>query len=271
VADTNNSRIVRFGSSGTVLSQFPVPGTKASKPQGIAVDTDGSLLVSNTGNNAVQRYSTSGALQGTVAGSATVKSPSALLVTGTGADKKIWIADTGNNRVVVLGESGSVLKTFGGLGSGDGKFNTPRGVAVDPTDGDIAVADYLNNRVSIWEPTGPPVATDTAAPTLSVSSPAAGATIPSPVTITGTATDDLQVASVTLSIKRASDNQWWNGTVWQSTFASVAATLDTPGASSSGWSYALSAAGGKYGFSATVTDGAGKTFKSTWRNFTVLS
>ncbi len=146
------------------------------------MDTDGSILVSNTQSNKVERYNaTTGALIGTVAANGTgngqVKKPGGLLVTGTGQSRRLWIADVANNRVTVLNSTGAVEKSFGSVGAGLDQFNLPQGVAVDPTDGDIAVADFDNNRISLWEPQGaPPV--DTANPTAAFTAPASGASLP---------------------------------------------------------------------------------------------
>jgi DNA-binding beta-propeller fold protein YncE len=40
--------------------------------------------------------------------------------------------------------------SFGTLGSGNGQLSSPRGAAVNPVNGDIAVSDFMNNRISIW-------------------------------------------------------------------------------------------------------------------------
>ena len=151
VADTNNNRVVHLGSTGAVLSEFPVTGPATnSRPQGIAVDTDGTLLVSNSNNGRVERYSTAGALQGTVLGGSAVTTPAGLQVSGTGAAERILVADVGRDRVTVLDASGGLVQVLGSSGSGPGQLSEPRGAALDPTDGDLAIADFGNNRISIW-------------------------------------------------------------------------------------------------------------------------
>lgn len=60
---------------------------------------------------------------------------------------QIYVADTGNNRVVrVDGMSGSNPVTFGTQGSGVGQFTEPRGIALDKQ-GRIYIADNGNHRV----------------------------------------------------------------------------------------------------------------------------
>jgi DNA-binding beta-propeller fold protein YncE len=277
IADTNNNRVLHLSSTGAVLANFPITGTAAnSKPEGIAVDTDGSVLVSNTANNRVERYSSAGALLGTAAANGTganqVKTPGGLLVTGAGQSRRLWIADKGNNRVVVQDSTGGLEVAFGSAGSGAGQFTQPRGVAVDPTDGDIAVADFGNNRISLWDPQGSaPV--DTANPTVAFTSPASGASLPAgTVAVAGTSSDDTSVAAVDLQVQRSSDSQWLqaNGT-WGGTQTFVPATLASPGAGSSGWTYSVPATtAGTYSMTARVTDQANKTGQAT-RSFSVAA
>jgi DNA-binding beta-propeller fold protein YncE len=57
------------------------------------------------------------------------------------------VADTGNNRVVVLTPEGESLAEYTEPNDGyTGSFNAPRGVAVEP-DGDLVVADTGHQRV----------------------------------------------------------------------------------------------------------------------------
>ena len=62
----------------------------------------------------------------------------------------LLIADAGNNRVVAMTLTGTAINTFGATGSGNGQFSSPRGMDRNPLTGEIAVADFMNNRLSIW-------------------------------------------------------------------------------------------------------------------------
>ncbi|MCW2764501.1 MAG: conserved repeat protein [Nocardioides sp.] len=279
IADTNNNRVVHLDSGGAVLATIAITGTATggSKPEGIAVDVDGSILVSNTQNNRVERYSTSGSLLGTVAASGTgagqVRKPGGLLVTGTGLARRLWITDETNNRVIVLNNTGAVEATFGTTGSGSGQLNLPRGIAVDPTDGDIAVADFGNDRISLWKPTGPPPPVDVAPPTVGFTAPASGASLPAgTVAVTGTSSDDISVSSVDLAVQRSSDGTWLQGNgTWGATQQFLPTTLTAPGASSSTWSFSFPATvAGTYTLTARATDQAAKTGQAT-RSFGVAA
>jgi|HubBroStandDraft_6_1064221.scaffolds.fasta_scaffold00093_49 sugar lactone lactonase YvrE len=153
VADALNNRIVNINASGTVLSTFN-DGSLMNQPQGIAMDAEGNLYVSDAGNNAVEKYNQSGTLLATLAtsgsGPTNVSTPYALTVTGPPGSEILLIADAGNNRILELTTSGAAVLSFGTLGAGNGQLSSPRGAAVNPVNGDIAVSDFMNNRLSIW-------------------------------------------------------------------------------------------------------------------------
>ncbi|MBI4332383.1 MAG: SBBP repeat-containing protein, partial [Chloroflexi bacterium] len=62
------------------------------------------------------------------------------------AGGNIWVADTGNNRIVKYNAAGQYLTHFGEYGTDNGKFDQPSGVAVDGS-GNIYVSEYNNHRI----------------------------------------------------------------------------------------------------------------------------
>ncbi len=76
---------------------------------------------------------------------------------------RLFVVDTLNNRIQVFETDGTFAKTgtngrsltnpIGRLGSGNGDFNRPLGVAIDRK-GNIYVADTGNNRVQKFDPSG---------------------------------------------------------------------------------------------------------------------
>ncbi len=81
--------------------------------------------------------------------------------------KRIYVSDTGNNRVCVFNLKGAFLFSFGKTGvafpsAGTkvswrlGEFNYPFGIDVDD-DGQIFVADTSNRRVQVFSPEGKPL------------------------------------------------------------------------------------------------------------------
>ncbi|WP_322512754.1 NHL repeat-containing protein, partial [Chloroflexus sp.] len=65
------------------------------------------------------------------------------------ADGNVYIADTGNKRIVVTDGNGNFLYQFGSAGSAPGQFNEPTSLAFDAR-GNLYVADTWNGRVQVF-------------------------------------------------------------------------------------------------------------------------
>lgn len=61
---------------------------------------------------------------------------------------RLLVADSGNNRIQAFDEQGRFVSSYGGAGTGAGKFNNPQGLAVDSR-GQVIVADSGNNRLQV--------------------------------------------------------------------------------------------------------------------------
>ncbi|MDF1542197.1 MAG: hypothetical protein P1P71_03695 [Anaerosomatales bacterium] len=81
-----------------------------------------------------------------------------------GADGRIYVADSGNHRVVVFDSEGEYLFQFGGLGVGKpaagiepswkpGLFNYPTDICSDDV-GNIYVADFRNDQIQVFDADG---------------------------------------------------------------------------------------------------------------------
>jgi Bacterial Ig domain len=68
---------------------------------------------------------------------------------------------------------------------------------------------------------------DVVKPVGTISTPTANQVLASPLTFTGTATDDVGVAAVELAIYNG--GQWWNGSTWQAAYVRVPATIGAGG------------------------------------------
>ncbi|QNK59516.1 YIP1 family protein [Paenibacillus sp. PAMC21692] len=71
-------------------------------------------------------------------------------------NNRLYIADTGNNRIVMMDVQGNILRTYGtdeSLTKETGKLNEPRGVFVGD-DGTLFVADTGNKRLAEFDPNG---------------------------------------------------------------------------------------------------------------------
>ena len=177
VADTDNHRIRRINSSGTITTiagtgeqgfggdNGPAVEAQLAGPQGMAVDGAGNLYVADNGNSRIRRIDDTGVIT-TIAGiggsgfsgdggpavAAQLNLPQGVAVDGTG---NLYIADTDNHRIrqVVLSGTITTIAGTGGSGfSGDGgpaavaQLNSPSGVAVDGA-GNLYIADTENHRI----------------------------------------------------------------------------------------------------------------------------
>lgn len=66
---------------------------------------------------------------------------------------RIYVVDSGNNRLVVLGEDGKTQFTVGHEGAGKGEFQDPVGLGIG-RNGQIYVADSGNHRIQIFSNKG---------------------------------------------------------------------------------------------------------------------
>lgn len=167
-------RIDKFDSDGTFLTRWGSYGTgdgQFSTPYGLGVDGGGNVYVADTFNNRIQKFDSNGAFltqwgSGGL-GEGHFNHPFAVAVDAHG---DVYVADGFNSRIQKFDSNGAFLTMWGGPGSGDGQFNAPYGLAVD-TAGNVYVADTFNHRVQKFAP----VATDSTAPEIEITTPADGA------------------------------------------------------------------------------------------------
>jgi DNA-binding beta-propeller fold protein YncE len=155
VADTNNGRIEKLSATGTLLGILGTKGTgpgQLRNPNGIAVDRTGNIYVADASNHRVQKIAPDGTLiaewKGPEPG---FYGPRRIAI---GPDDSIYVVDQGHNRIAKFSPDGRVLAVWGTAGNGDGQFNDPTSVTVDPTTNKVYVADPLNKRIQVFEPNG---------------------------------------------------------------------------------------------------------------------
>jgi DNA-binding beta-propeller fold protein YncE len=131
--------------------------SQLNRPAGLAIDSHDEVLVADTLNNRVVRFSPDGKVLATF-GSAGSGDGQFNMPWGVGVDTSdnIYVADWRNDRVQKFSPGGEYLATFGSSGSGIGELQRPADVAVD-ADGNIYVADWGNERVSIFDQFGYPL------------------------------------------------------------------------------------------------------------------
>jgi DNA-binding beta-propeller fold protein YncE len=71
----------------------------------------------------------------------------------SGPDGRLYVVDGTNANVTVFDREGSVVRSWGRKGAGDGEFTEPWGIAVAP-DGSVFVADTWNHRIQKFDAEG---------------------------------------------------------------------------------------------------------------------
>ena len=177
VGDVDNHRIRKISTDGTV-STFAGGGkgfadregslARFNQPYGVAVDSDLNVYVADSHNNRIRKITPGGSVS-TLAGnghdgfvdgpaaSAEFYVPIGVALDGAG---NVFVGDEGNSSIRKITPGGEVI-TFVGNGNysfsdGVGKnaeFNAPGAIAIDG-DGNLYVADYLNNCIRLASPDG---------------------------------------------------------------------------------------------------------------------
>ncbi|MFL5816436.1 MAG: hypothetical protein ACJ76L_02435 [Conexibacter sp.] len=207
VADTGNNRIRRVSSSGIITTVAgtgsaaftgdggPATSAALNAPARVWPLAGGGFLIADTGNNRIRRVDVDGTIRsvagggpagfggdGGPAGKALLNAPEGVAAL---ADGSIAIADSGNERVRLVGTDGTI-RTLAGTGtagfSGDGgdpelsQLSHPRAVGQDGTR--MLIADTFNDRVrSVAQRTPPPDDSLDPTPPLGVSPPVLGTSV----------------------------------------------------------------------------------------------
>ena len=150
VADFGNAAIRVFDAAGALYGGWGGhgEGTWGMKdPCGIAV-RGSDVYVSDTWRTGVERFDAGGRFQGKLA--ADLYGAHGLAVAPNGT---VYIADTGNNRVILCKADLTEPRAVGRSGAGPEQFASPVAVAVGPS-GDVYVTDTGNRRIQVLDASG---------------------------------------------------------------------------------------------------------------------
>ncbi len=170
VADTYNDRIRKISAEGQVstvagagrpgYSDGDAATALFDTPCAVVVSADGTLYIADTGNNQLRKITTTGqvtTLPVTFDGDPNrswLRSPVGLALTHDGF---LYVTELERGTIIQIAPDGKACVIAGnGSGYADGsgnaaRFNQPAGLAIDPLNGDLVVADaanYLVRRLS---------------------------------------------------------------------------------------------------------------------------
>jgi len=155
VADTNNGRIEKFSPRGVFITSLGAKGTgygQLGGPNGIAIDRAGNIYVADASKHRVQKLAPDGTFldewKGPQPG---LYGPRRIAI---GPDDSIYVVDQGHARIVKFSPDGQVVAVWGSKGNGDGQFDDPTSVAVDPASNKVYVADPRNRRIQVFDSNG---------------------------------------------------------------------------------------------------------------------
>jgi len=173
IADTGNSR-VRILKNGGLTTLIDISGGSGllSAPTDVVTDAAENIYVCNNGNHTIVKYNIAleaGVLAGSTGGFqddsgklAKFSSPYTMIPDLSG---NLIVADINNNRIRKVTPLGDVTTIAGGgtAGWGDGigtasgtMLNAPAGIAVNPIDDSLCIADTGGHRIRIVTPISAP-------------------------------------------------------------------------------------------------------------------
>ncbi len=129
VTDTANARVLKFNAAGKLVDRWGGRGdaeVEFEEPFDIVVDDRDRVLVLDSICGTIQRFSSEGELQATFLSDDDTYRPRGLAIDDRG---RLYVADTGRNRIIQLGPDGEVLQVWDSTENRD--LDQPTDVAVD--------------------------------------------------------------------------------------------------------------------------------------------
>lgn len=149
IADTGNARVICWDGRNRQYCGALERNAGISRPIALACDRAHTLYVTEGGSEDVLFYRNYAQRSGSLGENRRLHVPQQVAVDGHG---RIYLAESGANRLHVFGPEGDSLVTFDTLSTRLGVLRAPAGVALGPN-GEVYVSDTLNHRVVrlAWE------------------------------------------------------------------------------------------------------------------------
>jgi len=147
VYDKITRPVLSIGNLGEVRGKFKLPC-------GVAVDSEGKILVADCHNHRIQIFDPQGRFLKSI-GNVGDKNGQLNNPTDVAVDKQgnIVVCDKDNHRIQRFTKDGVFINKFGGYGEDQGKLKRPWGVSLG-NDDEIIVTDRKNSRIQIFKEDG---------------------------------------------------------------------------------------------------------------------
>ena len=142
----SGEKLRSFGKRGSGQGQF-------KEPSGVAVDGEGNILVADTANGRIQKFTTEGQFLAAVGkkGSGPLNLTRPTDIAFNTINNKVYVVD--NHCIRVLNSDLTLSSTFGKQGNGKGQFRGSCSIACDST-GKVYVADTDHHRIQVFTAEG---------------------------------------------------------------------------------------------------------------------
>jgi sugar lactone lactonase YvrE len=147
--------LLAFDGNGSYRTGFGAGKFKVA--HGLRADRDGNIWTTDNGLHILRKFSPKGEVLATLGEEGVpgpdrkhFRAPDDVVFSRNG---DMFVADSGNGRIVHLNRNGQFVSQFGTKGKEKGQFATAHGLAIDSKDR-IYVADRGNNRVQVFSPAG---------------------------------------------------------------------------------------------------------------------
>lgn len=159
-ADRPEPPVLKLDASGRLLASWGAG--MMDFPHGLAIDREGNVWAADQRTHQIYKWDSNGRLLMTLGERGIAGDPPARLSEPTDVaiapNGDIFVTEghsfaRGANRVSKFAADGSFLMSWGGTGSGLGRFNVPHAVALDAR-GRVFIADRANNRIQIFDQGG---------------------------------------------------------------------------------------------------------------------
>jgi RHS repeat-associated protein len=152
-SECGNDRIDEFSPEGVFIKSFGSKGSGNEQfncPEGLAVSSSGNIYVADRGNHRVLELNSEGKWIKTYSQSTEHEGPFDVKLDTSG---DLWVSYAWESKIAEFGAEGTLLELWGTKGTAPGDLEDAYRLKIGP-EGNIWVAEWGNNRVQVFTPTG---------------------------------------------------------------------------------------------------------------------